>query len=129
MIHVHFGTYTIQKLYFMKIHKLIYPAAIVFTFAACKKENTITPIGTVDCNMVTYSQTIKPLFETHCVSCHATGSGDGALSNHAEVKVYVDNGKLKDEVLTSQGMPVGSSFTSEELGQIQCWIDAGGPNN
>ncbi len=113
----------------MKTHKLIIPAAILFAATACKKSSTLTPIGTVDCSTVSYSQTIEPLFETHCIGCHATGSGDGALSNYAEVKVYVENGKLKDEVISSQGMPVGSSFTSEELGQVQCWIDDGAPNN
>lgn len=114
----------------MNKHKVIIPALILFALVACKKENTnTTSIGTVDCTTVSYAETIKPLFDARCVSCHATNSPDGALSNYAETKIYADNGKLKDEVLTARSMPIGTAFTSTELGQVKCWLDAGAKNN
>jgi hypothetical protein len=114
----------------MNKRKVIIPAAMLFVLAACTKESTnAIPVGTVDCTTVSYTETIKPLFDARCVSCHATNSPDGALSTYAETKKYADNGKLKDEVLTQRSMPIGTAFTSEQLGLVQCWLDAGAPND
>ncbi len=114
----------------MNKRKVIIPALMLCALAACKKSTTATtPIGTVDCSTINYAGTIKPLFDAKCVSCHGTNSSDGALTNYAETKVYADNGKLKDEVLTSRSMPIGTGLTSEQLGQVKCWLDAGAPND
>ncbi|MFT5824469.1 MAG: hypothetical protein ACI8ZM_005737 [Crocinitomix sp.] len=106
----------------MNKRKVIIPALMLCALAACTKSTTTeTAIEMVDCATVSYTETIKPLFDANCVSCHATNSPDGALSNYAETKVYADNGKLKDEVLTSRSMPIGTPFSSTELGQVKCW--------
>ncbi|NOQ74124.1 MAG: hypothetical protein GQ574_19105 [Crocinitomix sp.] len=114
----------------MNKRKVIIPALMLCALAACKKSTTTEiPIGTVDCATVSYTETIKPLFDANCVSCHNTNSPDGALSNYAETKIYADNGKLKDEVLSSRSMPIGTPLTSTALGQVKCWLDAGAPSN
>lgn len=114
----------------MKKQQVIIPALMLFALAACKKETTqATPISNVDCNTVTYSGVIKPMFDANCVSCHGTGSSDGALTNYSETKIYVNNGKLKDEVLTNRSMPIGKTLSSDQLGQVKCWLDDGAANN
>ena len=114
----------------MNKRKVIIPALMLFALAACKKSETAAiQIGDVDCATVSYSETIKPLFDARCLSCHEANSPDGALTNYEDTKIYVDNGKIKDEVLTSRSMPIGTAFTSTQLGQVKCWLDAGAPNN
>ncbi len=121
--------HTLQKqLYNMNTHKVIIPVVLLFAATACKKTTT-TPTSSVDCSTITYSETIKPLFDANCLACHGSSSSDGALSNYAETMVYVENGKLKDEVVTSKDMPIGSTFSSDQIAQVECWLDAGAPNN
>lgn len=114
----------------MNKRKVIIPGLMLLVLGACQKEQTSTvPVGDVDCSTVTYSETIKPLFDAQCLACHGTNSPDGDLSTYEKTKAYADNGMLKDEVLTTRGMPIGSTFTSEQLGQVKCWLDAGAPND
>lgn len=90
---------------------------------------TTPPTAGFDCSTVTYSVTIKPLFDATCLACHGSNSPDGALTNYSEIKAYADNGKLKSEVLTNKSMPIGNAYTSDRLAQVKCWLDAGAPNN
>ena len=113
----------------MNKYKLIIPGVLLITATTCNKSTTLTVSAIVDCGPITYSQTIAPIFQANCIGCHGVGSSEGPLTTHSQVKVYVDNGKLKDEVIVSQSMPTGQSLTSEELGQLQCWLEAGAPNN
>jgi mono/diheme cytochrome c family protein len=102
-------------------------AAFLF-FSTCTKENT-DPIADVDCSTVTFSATIFPIFEQNCNTsgCHGSGAANGVFSDYDAIKVIADNGKLRTEVLDDRTMPIGSTLTSEELGQIKCWLDAGAP--
>ena len=101
----------------------------ILLLASCKKDPIA--IGNVDCNTVTYSSTIAPLLTTSCNTsgCHNAGSNKGDLTTYAKVSEYVNNGTFKKEVLTDQSMPTSGPLTSEQLGQVQCWLDSGAPNN
>lgn len=103
--------------------------AVIFS-NACKKEKKISP-GTVDCSTVTYSATIAPLISSNCGSsgCHGSGSSNGELISYTKIKPYANNGKLKSRVIDIQDMPQGGSLTADQLGQINCWLNAGAPNN
>ena len=101
----------------------------ILLLASCKKDPIA--IGNVDCNSITYANTIAPLLTSSCNTsgCHNAGSNKGDLTTHAKVSIYVNNGTFKKEVLTNQSMPTYGSLTSEQLGQVQCWLDSGAPNN
>lgn len=104
-------------------------ASLSMGLIACQKTITKEPVAPIDCTTVTYTGTIKPLFDSRCLACNGAGSGDGSITNYAQTKTYVDNGKLKLTVLTMLSMPQGSTLTADQLGQVQCWVDAGAPNN
>lgn len=92
------------------------------------------------CNLenVTYTATTKPILQASCYSCHsnskASNSGGGVkLENYADVKIYVNNGKLMGSIRHEKGyiaMPDGGGkLTDCEISQLQTWIDNGTLNN
>ena len=96
-------------------------------FFACQKES-ITPVSTnVDCSAVTYAGTIAPLIAQNCSgsACHGSNGREGSLMTYAQLIRYVNNGEFERLVIDRQTMPRNGSLTSEELGQIQCWLDDG----
>lgn len=109
--------------------QIIILAGLSMGLIACQKSGTTEPVANIDCTTITYSGSIKPLFDSKCIACHGVGSGDGPITNYAQTKSLVDNGKLKLTVLTTRSMPQGSTLTADQLGAVQCWIDAGAPNN
>lgn len=120
-------TITSKKQYMKK--QMIILAGLSMGLIACQKTTATEPVASNDCTAVTYAGTIKPLFDSRCITCHGATSGDGPITNYAQTKALVDNGKLKLTVLTTRSMPQGSTLTAGQLGQVQCWLDAGAPNN
>ena len=107
-------------------------------FFSCTKE--VIDISTPDtsaisfCDTVTYGTHITDFLNTHCTTCHvAGGSGPGDFTNYSEIKSELDQGDLEEKVFdpnTGSPMPPpGGGLTTEEKDRLQCWIDAGGPNN
>lgn len=96
---------------------------------ACKDGGV--EVGDVDCSTVTYSGTIQPLIEMNCSapSCHGAGSDRGDYTTYDLFLPNVQNGKVEKRVIQDQDMPVSGPLSSTELGQLQCWIDAGAPDN
>lgn len=114
----------------MKKQSWVFGIFVLLIFA-CGKDTVKVPIGEVDCTTVTYSGTISQLFDSHCntAGCHNAGSDDGDFTTYDLVKPWADNGEIAKETLDKQTMPEGGSLTSEQLGRLQCWLDAGAPNN
>jgi len=124
--------------------KIILPLIlIVATIAGCyyDSEEKLYPVLSTSCDLtnVTFSQTIKPILQTACLSCHsnsAAGGGEGGgikLETHADVLTVVQNGKLMGAVTHASGfvpMPDGGGKLSDcEISQLQKWIDNQTPNN
>jgi hypothetical protein len=97
---------------------------------SCKKEKKQT-LASVDCTTITFSSTIMPIINSNCSGsgCHGSGSSNGEFTSHSTIKPYADNGKLKSRVIDIQDMPKGGSLTADQLAQINCWLNAGAPNN
>ena len=85
------------------------------------------------CDSVTFTKTIKPIFDSKCISCHfAGGSGPGDFTTYAGIKLKVDAGLIKGRLIDVTGaiMPQGGpALPSNQLDLIKCWLDAGAPNN
>ncbi len=102
----------------------------VVLFAQCGKDDP-TPIGDVNCSTVTYSGVIKPLVATKCTltDCHNAGSVNGDFTTYATFAPFATSGKVRQQVLVTMAMPKTGSLTSDQLGQIECWLDDGAPDN
>ena len=106
-------------------------ALLLITLFACKKEGEkITP-AEIDCTTVSYSVTIAPLVAASCGggSCHGSGANAGDLTSYSALKAFVDNGSIRAEVIDQQTMPRGSNSTADQLGQWECWLNDGAPDN
>jgi hypothetical protein len=102
----------------------IFLTLVVLT--SCKKD-AVTPTTTVAFEHAT----IKPIFDTYCVSCHSTGkvNANKWLYNPADynssIKGYITS--IYKDVFTTKSMPQGASLTAAQLTAFKAWYDAGYP--
>lgn len=88
-----------------------------------------------DTTGVTYSNTVAPLMQAQCVSCHSASfaSGNIALDTYSAVKTSALNGSLYGSINYSGGfspMPQGGNkMNACSIQKIKVWVDAGAPNN
>jgi hypothetical protein len=114
----------------MKKNKLILlPFVFVsITFVTCKKNE----FKNLDCSKIDskYSTSISVIFSTNCTTsgCH-NGSSIFDLRTYNQIKPYIDNRDIYEEVIEKKSMPKGKSLSQDELNKIKCWLDQGGPNN
>lgn len=109
---------------------------VIVAMAGCyyDVEEVIYPNG-CDTNDITYSQDVRNILESNCLTCHDALSQNGNvnLEGYDNVKIYVDNGKLLGTIRHEDGfsaMPQGASqLASCTINKIQAWVDAGAPNN
>jgi hypothetical protein len=87
---------------------------------------------------ITYSNSIVPLLNTYCLSCHSNSNapskgGNIRLEDYADVKARVDDHKLLGSVAYENGyspMPMGASQLDNcKITTIRLWINAGALNN
>lgn len=105
---------------------------VVLFAAGCSKASTDTTTTTsVDCSTVTYSTTIKSIVNSKCTGsgCHGSGSSRGDFTVYANLYSTYKSGDLRREVITNKTMPQNSSLTSEQLRQMECWINGGALQN
>ena len=110
--------------------------SMIFMSAGCYKDNEKT-MYPGDCNTdnVSFSQTITPIINNNCVSCHTEvdGSGGISLANYADIVSCANSGKLLGSIKQESGykaMPQGGSPLSDcSISQVEAWIQQGTPNN
>lgn len=100
------------------------------------QNNSCNPnAGGCDTSNMSFSQDIKAILNTYCVNCHSGSAPQGNvnLSSYANVKTYVNNGKLLGSITWSAGytpMPYGQpQLDSCYINKIKSWINNGAPNN
>lgn len=93
--------------------------------------NTSTACDTTN---VTYTNTIKPIFDTYCVGCHNVGNASGgyALDTYVGSVNCANSGRLMGSIQWLTGystMPKGDAKLSDcNIAKIQKWINSGKPN-
>jgi hypothetical protein len=97
-------------------------SVVIFT-AGCKKESKkkLTPV--CDGTAATYNSTVKAIINGNCLGCHSGFSTYNGLSS------VTANGQFKQHILIDQDMPKDGSLTQDQLNKIQCWVEAGYPEN
>lgn len=95
-------------------------------------EQKLYHISAVDCTTISskFSTDVMPIVTSTCAtpSCHnSTGVGGIVLQTYDQVKANTD--RIRQRVLVDKTMPPNGALNSSELNIIQCWINAGTPNN
>ena len=75
---------------------------------------------------VSYINTVKPIMDARCLSCHGTGGNFPELKNYTEVSTHATI--VKNEVESGR-MPRGSALTSAQIKSIIDWVDEGALDN
>lgn len=120
------------------MNKLTAIALVLTLFAAsCYYDNAeeLYPVEDCDLSNVTYGASVAPIIDRQCLNCHsaAVSFGNVTLETYADIKQYVDNGKLLSSIKhdgSSSPMPKGGDKLSDcNINIIQTWVEAGAPNN
>ncbi|MDG1452351.1 MAG: cytochrome c [Polaribacter sp.] len=78
------------------------------------------------CLDITFSVSVKPIIDAHCVQCHGNGGIYPNLTSYNLISLVA--GKIKSEVV-SREMPKEESLTQDQIDAIVCWVDSGALNN
>lgn len=120
--------------------RLIVILFLVSTLYACTNDQTVAPT-IVDCESideVSFKTDIQPIIETSCSynsDCHGDGAFTIVLKSYDGLTTYLESGLFKDRVLVNKNMPPTyategpKELTVTQLGLIDCWLEAGFPNN
>ena len=109
--------------------------AFILYLSGCTYDDEELYYTTCDTLNVTYSQTVMPLLNDRCISCHsnANPSGNVRLEEYDDVIIYVNSGQLSGSINHKQGfspMPQNQPKLDDcTLRQIEKWIREGAKND
>lgn len=102
----------------------------ILSLASCVSDKVEDPNTAVSCDTVSYSQDIAPLVNQFCSPCHSSGSTISIeLDNYTNLKDAADNGSLRTRVLVQRDMPQNGPLSLRYRKILDCWLNAGAPNN
>ena len=111
----------------------------VFLLASCTKQNEAffkdKQGNTCDTTSISFAQSILPVFQSHCYSCHANGLnfGNVELQTYEQIKFQTAQHDLIQVINHASGfspMPLGEPKLSDcDIAKITAWMNAGLPNN
>jgi mono/diheme cytochrome c family protein len=94
--------------------------------------------STCDTLSVTYSQSVVPIIQNNCISCHGNSvaaglGGNVKLQDYADVKLRADDGKLVGTISHAQGyvtMPQGAPRLNDcTISTVRIWVEQGAQDN
>ena len=95
-----------------------------------------SPLTLCDSLNVKYSTVIDPIIQTKCVNngCHSAGGGTSGydISTYQLLKSFADKGRIRARVidgLTNGWMPNTGPLSVSDRQKIDCWLQAGAPDN
>jgi uncharacterized membrane protein len=114
---------------FMKIKFAILGFAFFLLSAAiigCKYDTT-----PFDCTAVnaTFANDVQPIIQAKCAGCHSGASPDAGVSLSNYSQISSNKTGVRQTAIVNKSMPPSGPLSNDEMTKIQCWIDAGAPNN
>ncbi|HAK80398.1 MAG TPA: hypothetical protein DCM71_26735 [Runella sp.] len=103
----------------------------VSLLSACSTSSVDPATDTTTTKVAFEHATAKPIFDTYCASCHASGKSNYRdwLYDPADYTTTI-KGKIStiyNEVYVKKSMPEGTSMTAAQLAAFKAWYDAGYP--
>lgn len=104
-------------IFFMRFTPFIFTISLGVLMFSCTNASENDLVDQVDTEIViTYTEHIKPIFDTNCVACHSNPAINGAgvpLTTLSEVQSSIENTDLIDRINRQPGeggfMPLGGS--------------------
>lgn len=104
--------------------------SIIFTIGmlSCGKDQAekVEPnpdVEEITANTVSYSNYVGKLLETRCRSCHNTGASASSKWTFSGIESVKSNSdRIKNVVLVTMTMPVGSSLSPKEREMLDAWF-------
>jgi uncharacterized membrane protein len=96
------------------------------------KEELLNPpkVNACDTLNATFT-TVKSIITTKCSSsrCHSATAAKGGtiLETYDQIKTKAD--RIKQRAIIEKTMPPSTPLTTNDVAVLQCWFDAGMPNN
>lgn len=128
----------------------LFSQMLIFS-TACTSDELPPRTASAECDtlMATYDANVKAIIDETCAysACHSSSSATGAPGNfnsYNGVEVYLENGTFRERVFNQDAgsplvMPPNNfslypqiekdNLTEEERQIIECWLDAGFPEN
>jgi hypothetical protein len=109
---------------------------VIVLLASCYYDKSDLLYGNnTHCNGVNskFSTVISPMVQSKCsyAGCHDAGTGAGGtvLENYSQISASAN--KINQQCVASRAMPpIGyPALSDSDRISLQCWIDAGAPNN
>ena len=114
---------------------LVFAFCLFFSSCYYDVEEELYPDVNCDVENVGYTDTVIPILQTNCYSCHdaANNFGGITLEGYVQLKKYVENDQLLGVIRHETGyspMPKNAPQLLEcEIEKIEVWINNGAPNN
>lgn len=120
----------------MKTPKLLLASFMMLSgmlfFNSCEKDQVALPLVDSDCpDTISFSLQIKPMVDSHCISCHDTGNSTGyTLTDYSSISTNasVVLNSLRGEAGV-QLMPTSGALPDSLIQQFSCWVSQGKLNN
>jgi hypothetical protein len=82
-----------------------------------------------DCTTAKYSTVIHPIITSKCATsgCHYAGNTSPELGTHALDSA--SSVRINVRACVQKTMPPSNPLSASEVASLQCWINAGAPNN
>lgn len=102
--------------------------------SSCRYDRRAEPAPVLPTDSTRYSETIRPLLDAHCMSCHSSflTQGDLVLETYPQVKATVDKNSLLSSLRGINGyklMPETGSLSEAEIAAVENWVRQGAKNN
>jgi len=121
-----------------KTLKLIAVTVVMIALHSCYYDNIedlYPSSSTCDTTNVTFTNSVKPVIDANCITCHndALMNGNVSLSNHDKIAAVAASGKLLGVIRHDSDyppMPQGTAKLPDcTIRKIEVWVNAGTPNN
>jgi len=104
---------------------------------SCYYDNVedLYPDTNCDTTNVTYSNSVLPVINTNCITCHndALANGNVSFSSYDKIAAVANDGRLLGVIRHDNGfpaMPQGADQLPDcTIKKIEIWVKAGTPNN
>lgn len=112
---------------------IILLVSVFALLTACSSNSESDLIDNNVPSTITYTNSIKSIMDTNCISCHGTNPSNGAsisLTTYQNVKNAVQNNGLIDRISRAQGaggmMPLGGSrLPQSKIDEVITWKNNG----